>query len=97
MSDFITETGKLFGNLGGTLYKLLPSPREAQTLVIREQMAIPASVFIRLAGLSGAIAVSMGAYGAHGKIKMTILSKIKFLLQYTLTVALLHSCYLRFK
>ncbi|KAK2143121.1 hypothetical protein LSH36_875g01063 [Paralvinella palmiformis] len=68
MSDFITETGKLLGNLGGTIVNWLPSTKDVQTVVVKEvktMTVIPASIFFRLAGLSGAIAVGIGAYGAH--------------------------------
>lgn len=33
-----------------------------------QKMAKTGNVFTRLAGLSGAAAVMLGAYGAHGKI-----------------------------
>ena len=73
MSDFITETGKLLGNLGGTIVNWLPSTKDVQTVVVKEvktMTVIPASIFVRLAGLSGAIAVGIGAYGAHGKLQL---------------------------
>ncbi|ESP05003.1 hypothetical protein LOTGIDRAFT_109541 [Lottia gigantea] len=38
-------------------------------------MAVPARGFIRFAGLSGATAIAMGAYGAHGKFKILTLCR----------------------
>ena len=51
----------------------LPSPPPPPTPVIRSGVMQLAALFgttspwIRLAGLSGALAVSLGAYGAHGE------------------------------
>jgi hypothetical protein len=69
MSDIITQAT-------GWLRKWIPiSPRsetkvsEVERVVIREvQNMVPANgrIFIRLAGISGAVAVAIGAYGAHG-------------------------------
>ena len=45
---------------------------EVERVIIREvQTMFPANgrTFIRLAGLSGALAVALGAYGAHGNKK----------------------------
>ena len=49
---------------------------EAQTVVIREiKEMLPrgGGTFIRIAGISGALAVSLGAYGAHSKYSNEIL------------------------
>ena len=52
-----------------SLPALQQSGKEVEKVIIREvQEMIPKSgkVYVRLAGFSGAIAVFMGAYGAHG-------------------------------
>ncbi|XP_060078618.1 transmembrane protein 256 homolog [Ylistrum balloti] len=54
------------------LYNHLPAViperiKEVETVVIREStMALAGRNFVRLAGLSGSMAVCMAAYGAHG-------------------------------
>ena len=44
--------------------------REVETVIIKEihEMQPRSLLFVRLAGLSGAIATSLGAYGAHGEL-----------------------------
>jgi len=55
------------------LHKWLPeaktTAKEVQSIVSKEVEAVlktPGMEFVRFAGLSGALAVAMGAYGAHG-------------------------------
>ncbi|XP_069104121.1 transmembrane protein 256 homolog [Argopecten irradians] len=54
------------------LYNYLPAVlpervKEVETVIIREaNMALAGRNFVRLAGLSGSVAVCMAAYGAHG-------------------------------
>ena len=48
---------------------LLPAKKEVERIVIKEvEEMLPQKgmLFVRLAGLSGATAVMLGAYGAHG-------------------------------
>ena len=48
----------------------LPAKKEVETLVVREvteMLPQQGRIFLRLAGLSGAAAVMLGAYGAHGQ------------------------------
>ncbi|OWF49687.1 transmembrane protein 256 homolog [Mizuhopecten yessoensis] len=58
-----------------TLYNFLPAVlpkqiKEVETVIIREStMALAGRNFVRLAGLSGSVAVCMAAYGAHGMSK----------------------------
>ncbi|XP_041348648.1 transmembrane protein 256 homolog [Gigantopelta aegis] len=55
-------------NLAKTVYNQLPqlpATKEVETIIIKEiEMSRP-YFFVRIAGLSGAIAVAMSAYGAH--------------------------------
>ena len=55
------------------IHKWLPeaktATRDVQRVVTREVediLKLPGMEFVRFAGLSGALAVAMGAYGAHG-------------------------------
>lgn len=46
--------------------------KEVQTVAPQSNMSLvraSGSLFIRIAGFSGASAVAMGAYGSHGKFK----------------------------
>lgn len=62
--------------IGKDLEPLVPKPAKALPAAVVQSNSLGlmvkifgnASPWIRVAGLSGAIAVSMGAYGAHGKI-----------------------------
>ncbi|XP_005089582.1 transmembrane protein 256 homolog [Aplysia californica] len=60
---------ELWSGLTGALHSLWDSvsPSKVEQVIIREvQMNPPgARTFVRLAGISGAIAVSLGAYGSH--------------------------------
>ncbi|XP_048246870.1 transmembrane protein 256 homolog [Haliotis rufescens] len=64
----MAEVLKVTQGLLSTVYSYipgLPSSKEIEKVIVREiEMARP-NAFYRLAGLSGAIAVAMGAYGAH--------------------------------
>ena len=69
MSSIVDEVGKL----GGWIYKNLPAvgPKEVEKVtekvVVEVREMLPQGrAFIRLAGISGALAVGLGAYGAHG-------------------------------
>lgn len=45
-----------------------PAVKEVEKIIIKEiEMIPPHGNFVRLAGLSGAIAVVMAAYGSHGE------------------------------
>jgi hypothetical protein len=69
MSDILKQTT-------GWLRKWIPTApwtetkiSEVERVVVREvQNMVPTNgrIFIRLAGISGALAVALGAYGAHG-------------------------------
>ncbi|XP_067669190.1 uncharacterized protein [Haliotis asinina] len=64
----MAEVLKATQGLLSTVYSYipgLPSSKEVEKVIIREIEMPRPSAFYRLAGLSGAIAVAMGAYGAH--------------------------------
>ena len=67
MADLFNSIGNALGGLYNSLPKL---GSEIEKVVVKEvqMFGIPptASAFVRLAGLSGALAVSLGAYGSHG-------------------------------
>ena len=68
MSDYIRQAGETIWNW----LPPLPPPRESvETVIVKEvpveMLPRQGLTFVRLAGLSGAIAVAMGAYGAHGQ------------------------------
>lgn len=67
MADLFNSLGNALGGLYNSLPKL---SSEVEKVVVKEIQMIGtppgARGFIRLAGLSGAVAVSLGAYGAHG-------------------------------
>jgi len=58
---------KVCGNITSSVGNILiPKVAQAEQIVIREvQMASAGRAFTRIAGLSGAAAVSLGAYGSH--------------------------------
>ena len=63
---------QLYKGVTGALSSIsgLIVPSKVEQVVIREIQEMSPSagkVFIRIAGLSGAAAVCLGAYGAHGK------------------------------
>ena len=39
---------------------------ESEKIIVREVLTKNGSLFVRVAGLSGLLAVGLGAYGAHG-------------------------------
>jgi hypothetical protein len=65
MTDYITSGGRY-------IYDVLKSTspvqtvREVETVIVKEMAVQLPRFFVRVAGLSGATAVVMGAYGAHG-------------------------------
>jgi hypothetical protein len=70
MSDIIKQTTAYVRKWIPHLPKAETKVAEVERVVVREvQNMMPASghIFIRLAGISGAVAVAMGAYGAHGE------------------------------
>ena len=56
--------------IGSSLYSVVPKGdvKEIERVIVREvTMAQSGRAFVRVAGLSGALAVGLGAYGAHGQ------------------------------
>ncbi|RUS76530.1 hypothetical protein EGW08_015702 [Elysia chlorotica] len=66
MADLFNSIGSALGSLYNSLPKL---SSEIEQVVVKEIQMIGAPpgtrAFVRLAGLSGAVAVSLGAYGSH--------------------------------
>ncbi len=68
MKDIIQSTNKYVWQW----LEYLPGLKETEKVVVRqvtEMFPRQGQSFVRLAGLSGAVAVIMGAYGAHGLYK----------------------------
>ena len=60
------------GSIGllSSVINTIAKPSKIEQVIIREVQMNPgagAKTFIRLAGISGATAVCLGAYGSHGK------------------------------
>jgi len=70
MSDIVSQSiGWVAQWLPAAIRKNSPT-KEVERIIVREvHDMLPARghIFVRLAGLSGALAVAFGAYGAHGK------------------------------
>lgn len=70
MADLLSNISGALNSIYYSLPPLLPKTKEIETVIIREvaMFRIPqgSRTFIRIAGLSGAIAVALGAYGSHG-------------------------------
>ncbi|XP_076435595.1 transmembrane protein 256 homolog [Babylonia areolata] len=66
MSGLWTDITGIFSEI----YRVLPgvpAPKEIEKVVIKEvDTMIQRRSFVRIAGLSGALAIAMAAYGAHG-------------------------------
>ena len=75
MADLFNSLGSALGGLYNSIPKL---SSELEQVIVKEIQMIGAPpgtrAFVRLAGLSGTIAVSLGAYGAHGNILKFYLS-----------------------
>ncbi|GFN98179.1 transmembrane protein [Plakobranchus ocellatus] len=65
MADILNSIGGALGSI----YNSLPKLAEAEKVIVKEIQMIgtppAARAFVRLAGLSGATAVALGAYGSH--------------------------------
>ena len=73
--DIHLDMSDLLHQAAGWVYKFIPqsigSVKEIEKIVVhelKEVMPAQGMIFVRLAGLSGAIAVAVGAYGAHGRV-----------------------------
>ncbi|BFZ00771.1 hypothetical protein BsWGS_03810 [Bradybaena similaris] len=69
MADFLSNISGALNSIYTFLPPLLPKTKEIETVIIKEiaMFRIPegSRTFIRIAGLSGALAVALGAYGSH--------------------------------
>lgn len=75
MTDVVNKTSDVIGKTFGWIGQWMPSRASVQTKVaevervvvreVHEMLPSNGRVFIRLAGISGALAVALGAYGAH--------------------------------
>lgn len=64
---------ELFSGFVSSIGQWLPTKKEVERVVVEVQKdmqlsSLPGSRFVRVAGLSGGLAVIMSAYGAHGKM-----------------------------
>lgn len=58
----------------------LPQPKEVERVVVhevKEMLPRSGSFFVRVAGLSGGLAVILGAYGAHAFLNKDVDTKLK--------------------
>lgn len=69
------DIGGLFNTVVSEVSKIIPKKEKVEEVAVSNArtaikeftpMALTGSNFVRLAGLSGGIAVAMSAYGAHG-------------------------------
>ena len=71
MSEYIGSVGKMCTQPISWVWGMIPSiPKETETVIVKEiHKMLPDNgrAFYRIAGLSGAAAVALGAYGAHGE------------------------------
>ncbi|CAG5125718.1 unnamed protein product [Candidula unifasciata] len=69
MADILKDLGGALNSIYYSLPQLLPQPKEIEKVIVKEvaMFRIPqgSRTFIRIAGLSGALAVALGAYGSH--------------------------------
>uniref|UniRef100_A0A0B6YXH5 Transmembrane protein 256 homolog n=1 Tax=Arion vulgaris TaxID=1028688 RepID=A0A0B6YXH5_9EUPU len=69
MADILADIGSSLNSLYKLLPNILPHTKEIEKVIIKEiaMFSIPpgSRIFIRIAGLSGALAVALGAYGSH--------------------------------